>query len=270
MTRRPRPKKKKKLNEKDRRGLKIFVAAGIFVLVLIMIPIFVPSGGPYDEATLCPTDRPYPRTIVVVDKTDPFTVSQSRFLRAEIERLRDNMAQYEKLAIYVLNQDNFAAPESVFELCNPGSGKDANALYQNPTKIRLRFKKKFGQPLADLLADLITGERADRSPIMEMIRNVAYMGDFNDQSVKRRLILISDMLQHMPGYSHYRSPVNFEAFAASDYFARIKAPLPGVNVHLIYLVRRGQERNQTSKHLVFWERFFQGVGAKLVDVRYGP
>lgn len=70
----------------------------------------------YDPATLCPIDRSYPRTVVIVDKTDPFSDSQSIFLRAELENIRDELELFEKLAIYVLNQDNFSAPRPVFEL----------------------------------------------------------------------------------------------------------------------------------------------------------
>lgn len=260
------------------------ILAGVCVagIALFMVPLFVGDKGAYDPATLCPTDRSYGRTIVIVDKTDPFTDSQSAFLRTEIERIRDDMDEYEKLTIYVLNQSNFSTPKPVFELCKPGTGEDANALYQNPQKIRQRFENRFGRPLEELLADLTKGDVADRSPIMEMIRNVSYRGDFDmgesneekgkseDRGVKRQLVIISDMLQHMPEFSQYQAPVTFEAFAKTEYFRHIRATLPGVVVHLIYLLRHGREKIQTASHLIFWEKFFRNAGAELVDVRYGP
>lgn len=148
---------------------------------------------------------------------------------------------------------------------------DANELYQNPRMIRLRFEERFGEPLDTLLTDLTKGEVADRSPIMEMIRNVAYKGEFRDETAKRRLILISDMLQHMPEYSHYRTPVDYEAFAKSRYFEQVRPSLPGVEVRVIYLIRRGRESIQTAGHAVFWERFFKAAGAiHLNEIRVGP
>jgi hypothetical protein len=196
MTRRRRSKG---LSKQDKRGLMILALAVATVVAILALSFVVRDDSKYDARTLCPINRPYARTIVIVDKTDPFTSAQSAFLRAEILRLRADMEQSEKLAIYILREDNFAAPTPVFELCNPGTGAEANALYQNPKKIRLHFEERFGKPLDAILANLVKGERSEQSPIIEMIKSVAYRGDFDEQGVKLQLVLISDMLQHTRG-----------------------------------------------------------------------
>lgn len=258
------------LSVKDRRGLAITAAAVATTVVMIALSFALKDRGSYNADTLCPTDRTYPRTVLIVDKTDVFSPAQSSFLRAEIIRLRESLTQYEKLSIYVLNEANFGAPKPVFELCNPGSGEDANALYQNPRKIKQRFDERFGRPLDQALVTLTQGEEAKSSPIMEMIQNVAFAENLQGTSDRKRLYLISDMLQHTPVYSQYKSAIDFDAFARTDQLKRVQVALPNVAVYIFYLFRRGQEKLQTAKHTAFWERYFDSMGAKLVDVRYGP
>jgi hypothetical protein len=283
MTRR---KRRKGLTRQDKRGLLILSVALATVVFILVLSFFVRDDSKYDAHTLCPTERAFGRTVVVVDKTDPFSPTQSAFLRLEVKRLRGEMEQSEKLTIYVLDKDSFAAPSPVFELCNPGSGAQANALYQNPEKIRLRFEERFGKPLDSILENLVKGDVAKFSPIMEMIRNVSFRDDFDVQGEKRQLVLISDMLQHTTGgYSHYpprgknsaseqsgasSSRLSFSEFKTKDEYRRVKASLSGVNVRIIYFRNRNRSDLQTPRHVLFWEDFFADAGATLVEVRYGP
>jgi hypothetical protein len=264
------PRQKKGLSKKDRRGLTIFAAVGAATLVLVVLSVAIRDDGRYDEVTLCPTDRSFNRTVVIVDKTDLFTGAQSQFLKAEVIRLRDNMEMFEKLSIYVLSEANFASPKPVFEFCNPGSGEDANELYQNPRKLKRRFDERFGRPLDAVVETLVEGERSKTSPVMEMVKNVAFAEQIGDQEGQTKLILISDMLQNTNGYSQYRDPIEFGRFKQTDQYRRVSTALPNVDVQIIYFFRDGQRRRQNARHIVFWERYFASLGATTSNVRYGP
>jgi len=254
----------------DRRGLIIFAVTGALALLMISVSFLARDGGKYDAKTLCPQDRPFDRTVVIVDKTDRLSPAQGLFLKAEVLRLRDGMKTFDKLSIYILNEANMAVPVPAFELCNPGSGADANELYQNPKKLKRRFDERFGRPLEAVIETLLIGEKASSSPVMEMIKNVAFAEKFNDDKPGKRLILISDMLQHTAVFSHYRDPPDFLKFSQSDQYRRVQVPLPGVDIQIIYFFRDGQARRQSSKHIVFWEQYFQSMGASVSEVRYGP
>jgi hypothetical protein len=265
-----RTKYNKGLSKKDRRGLTIFAITGSIALALVILSFAIRDDGRHNETTLCPTDRPFNRTVVIVDKTDRFTGPQSQFLRVEIIRLRDRMKIFEKLSVYVLSETNYVAAKPVFELCNPGSGEDANALYQNPRKLKRRFDERFGCPLDEVINALLEGERWKTSPVMEMVKNVAFAEQISEKQSGTKLILISDMLENTPAYSHYRDPINFGRFKRSEQYRRVATPLPNVDIQIIYFFRKGQRRLQNARHIVFWERYFQSLGASTSEVRYGP
>jgi hypothetical protein len=85
-------------------------------------------------------------------------------------------------------------------------------------------------------------------------------------SVPKRLIIISDFMQNVPGgLSMYNGVPDFGKFKLTPYYARVRADLHGVSVTGLYL-ERGGLRVQDGAHVSFWERYFQDQGASLDDV----
>ncbi|MBP5857917.1 hypothetical protein KAJ83_12935 [Marivibrio halodurans] len=220
------------------------------------------------ELVLCPESGYRAHTIVVVDKTDTFSPSQRSYLGRIIRTVGEEMRQFDKLSIYVLDHKNFSAPIPAFDLCNPGDGSAANTLYQNPRKIRAKFEATFGEPLDRAINALATTQTSPRSPIMEMIQEVALRDDFKPRQAPQRLILFSDMLQHMPGdYSQFRDPISFDWFAARTYAREVATSLGGADVEIVYLLNPEYEALQTRRHILFWEQYFKWINGNLVEVR---
>lgn len=260
--------KRKALSRKDKQGLAIICASLLGLVIIALVPIFVSVlKVPYDEETLCPSDREYAHTVILIDKTDPLTATQEDLLRRMINQIKDEMQLYEKLSVYVLDDRNYAFPTPRFALCNPGSGDNASPLYQNPRLIHQRFTEKFGQPLSDALAGIRLGDTRPNSPIMEMIASIAELKDFKPSKERRRLIIFSDMLQHMPEYSQYHAAPDFKTFADTPYARRLSVEMTGVSVRIVYLLRAGSERRQTNAHGLFWEQYFARLGARLDEIR---
>lgn len=261
-------RRKLKKRAEDTRGKIIIGVSMLGLLVLIAIPLIIKLNEvPYDEETLCPTDRPYPHTVIMIDKTDPLTDQQEKALRTIVARIKDDMAQFEKLSIYVLDDRNYSFPESRFALCNPGTGDDASPIYQNPQLIQRRFEDLFGSKLDAALDGIQLGDTRPHSPIMEMVRNLEHLSDFGAAHNPRHLIIFSDMLQHMAAYSHYRGKFDFETFSTSDYAAIQHVDLTGVDVSIVYLIRDKTVKLQTNRHGLFWEKYFDSLGAKLQEIR---
>jgi hypothetical protein len=85
----------------------------------------------------------------------------------------------------------------------------------------------------------------------------------------RRLVIVSDFLQHTKEHSHYGTAApRFEDFEASPYARKVHTDLSQFHVSMLYLRRSGQERVQTPAHLEFWKRFFvwSGVEAGFLEV----
>ena len=263
---------------RDKHGLMILGVAGMCILGLMLVPLFLKdgNGSAVDPDTLCPRSGNYGHTVILVDKTDPFTPTQQHVLQQVIASIRDHMAVADKLSIYILDDTNYVAPQPAFALCNPGSGRDANPIYQNPQKVERVFRERFGQPLERILKPLMAANERAASPIMEMIREISTIDDFGahgdsgPNAPRRRLVIFSDMLQNMADYSHYRTRADFETFRTSQYYYGVHAPLSGVEVEIYYLVRPHTRQLQTRGHILFWEQYFRRAGAVLNFVRPVP
>lgn len=259
---------RRKLSKKDKQGIIVMVASLLGLIVLGMIPVIVNlTSVPYDEETLCPLHEDYAHTVILIDKTDPLTETQEGLVQRLIERIKSDMLLHEKLSIYVLDDTNYSFPTAKFSLCNPGTGENASPIYQNPRLMERKFEDNFGTPLTLALDGIQLGDTRPNSPVMEMIASIAALDDFQPSDQRRRLIIFSDMLQNMPGYSHYRVTPDFASFANTDYARAQLVDMRGVQVQIVYLLRDGGAKRQTNRHGLFWEQYFDRMGAKLTEIR---
>ena len=184
----------------------------------------------------CPDDGNYPRTAVLIDATDSLSATQAKAVREEVEGLRRRLGRYEWVGVFVLSEDNLVLPVPEIQKCNPGS--EPNPIYENPELVRRRFETEFRRPIDDAIARLVNATRpSSTSPILEMIRAVAL--DRNYVSTQpRRLIVVSDMLQNVSRYSHYRDRGDFPSWRNTEYAREfLQVSLLGVDVEILYLRR---------------------------------
>ena len=96
-----------------------------------------------------------------------------------------------------------------------------------------------------------------------MIWAVALDRNF-DSTKKRRLIVVSDMLQNTPEYSHYQNGADFSAWRNSAHGREFpQFSLLGVEVEILYLKRTDDfaRAAQNRGHVRFWEDYFVELGA---------
>ena len=239
-----------------------FIALGLVLAVLASLAVvgFWPRGE-YDPETLCPTDGDYSRTAVLIDATDALNASQVKTIREEINALRKRLTLHEWVGIFVLDEDNLVLPRPEVALCNPGDESTANPLYENPNQIRRRFEREFRAPIEASVERLAHLPPKPTSPILEMIRAVALDPNF-DSTKDRRLIVISDLLQNVSEYSHYRQGADFDQWRNMPYASEfLELSLLDVEVDILYLKRTSSRSLQTHGHVAFWNDYFGAVGA---------
>jgi len=238
------------------------------ILVIGTIVVFMSTRPTVDPGTFCPHDGNYARTAVLIDATDSLSATQAKAIREEVEDLRRRLALYEWVGVFVLNDDNLLLPVPEIQKCNPGS--EPNPIYENPEVVRRRFEEEFRKPIDDAIDRLVRTTRpSSTSPILEMIRAVAL--DRNYVSTRsRRLIVVSDMLQNVSRYSHYRDRAHFQSWRDTDYAREfLEVSLLGVDVEILYLRRVDDTsgRLQTRGHVNFWEDYFADVGASVTILK---
>jgi hypothetical protein len=255
-------------------GLKARTAgAAAFALVLVVGGATLAIKGraaavPTNPTTLCPTQRPPSEiTVILLDVSDRFSEPQRLRIQNELSRLRDSIPRFGLVEVYTVDRLRRRVTEPVSHLCNPGTGADLNKIYQNPQLAR----KKWDGFAAKLRADInhqIEAPAHATSPIFEAIQATALrtFGKPEYDGLPKHLVIVSDLLQHVPGgLSMYAGVPSFDSFKSSPYFSRVRSDLEGVSVLVYYLVRPGVAK-QDGKHIAFWDSYFESQGAEMEPV----
>lgn len=247
---------------RDVLGLKIIGLTSCGLTVLLLAAFWLTHTRPrVDAESLCPLDLPHAQTAILIDKTDPLTEKQKDEVSNLIKSIQPRLDLYEQLSIFKLDDMASVSRLPVFSLCNPGQTA-SSALYQNPAMVEKRFHKKFGQVLEGLIPTLVEGQVSPVSPILEMIQTISRSREFSPQSTKRTLIVISDLLQNVPAFSHYAKAIEpYGSYKASTYYATVSASLEGVHVEVYQVPRVGLQDKQQEALSLFWQSYFNDSGA---------
>lgn len=248
------------------------IVLGILVLIVV---IAVLGGAAYYMSTrpkelmknMCPSDGPIGHYVLLVDKTDPLSFTQKQALSVILRELVEKRIPEGYLfSVFLLGEDFKENAAPVIELCNPGNGSDKSEFTANLKKLRQQYEERFVEPLLKQSDALLGTQPAKASPIFEMMQLVG-INAFRKHDVKgeRRLIVMSDMLQNTSQFSMYKGPVDYVAFADTNYGKKTQVELRDVEVELHYLMNTPQL--QTKRNLKFWEDYFSKAGARVVSVR---
>ena len=214
--------------------------------------------------TLCPVSSgPTGFVVLLLDLTDSLSTFQASRLRQELD-LEFQAAQTGTLiAVGVVSaeSDNWGAR---IALCKPLRGTQANELYQNPALIEEKYRSGFQDPLNATIAAMLAADTEDFSPIMESLQAVlAETPEFASSDRPKKVIIVSDLLQHSEILSFYRGQY-WSHFEASPNFARLSRNLSGVDVSILRLPRPGVRISNPRGVDDFWVRYFDRQGAAKV------
>jgi hypothetical protein len=221
-----------------------------------------------DPVALCPTKRPPAEvTVILLDVSDKFSEPQRIQIQNHLARLRGSIPRFGLVEVYTVDRLRRRVTEPIVHVCNPGTGADLSRIYQNPQLA----KKKWDGFAAKLTSDIdrqISAPAMSISPIFEAIQSTALrtFGNPEYDGLPKRLVIVSDLLQHVPGQlSMYDGVPSFESFKATPYFSRVRSDLEGVSVLVFYLARPAATK-QDRRHIAFWDGFFQSQGATMEGV----
>lgn len=222
------------------------------------------SGRSYDETTLCRGEGADHVTVVLLDLTDPLNTTQAQRLRTMLDREIAGSPPDTMISFGIVSDDE-TEWGSRFAKCKPPTGDAANALYENPRLIAERYDEEFRTPLETTLASMIRVGESDRSPIMEALQAlIAQTPDFASTPGDRKIVIVSDMLQHSETLSAYRGE-GWEHFETTGGKRRLAGNLDGVYVEIIRIPRRTRVDVDLSED--FWVRYFDHQGSRLPAVR---
>lgn len=246
------------------------LAVVLVLLILGAIGIYLQGESAKvvtDPITLCATDKqPNEHVVLLLDLSDGYSEPQHLQIRNELSRAIMSVPKLGLIEAYAVDRTGMRITRPLMHLCNPGSEKDVNQIYQNPKQAKERWIA-FSDRLDKSLEQLMSSTKASTSPIFEAVQSVALqsLNAPKYDGVPKKLIVVSDLLQNVPNkLSQYRDAPTFEAFKSSAYFADVRADLMGAEVRLLYLVR--PETPQDPQHIQFWEQYFVEQGGRVTEV----
>lgn len=244
---------------------------GVALAVVLALFLLRPDTVPRDPETLCPEAGPSRVTAILVDTTDRVGPTS----RADVlGRLDDLVASSQADEMMVAYETSSVAGEGALfpprlTVCNPGDPDAANPLISNPGLIRRRLEEGFRRPLDGLFRELVGREQADASPLLENVQaiSVTLFARRAYAETPKRLIVVSDLMQHSEHLSLYRARLDYDAFDRSVGADALRTNLQDVGIEVLFVQRREHERFGDARTLIeFWERWFEGQGGRLERV----
>ncbi len=107
------------------------------------------------------------------------------------------------------------------------------------------------------------------SSIMETIQTISVttLARRRYLDVPKRLILISDLLQHSEFLSLYRDPLDYESFSQTEDAEALRTNLQNVIVEVLFVPRRIHSQvGKTIRLIEFWESWIIAQGGELERV----
>jgi hypothetical protein len=263
------------LSRSDRRGILILCGIGGFAVAVLATVATVMWARPAVGADHCVyrdkrllTRAATDQAVIVVDQSEALTETHRRFALNFIkEYVADdgNFPVRSRIALFTFSQSSFAAPSGPdfrprSDLCRPPS--QGNDLYENNRKITREFYQRFLVPVTAALEESFATHEGERSPILETLQLISRSQEIADTG-RKTLILVSDMLQHTDGFSHYRDRRSYEDFVRSGFANDVRADFRDWSIVVIYLRRYRDRHLQQAAHLDFWQRYFADAGGRI-------
>lgn len=250
------------------RWVKLTALWGVSALVLsgMSAAAYVMMSSPPDPVALCERDVQIGHsTLVIIDTTDAFSENHKRRVDKTIRDERDRAPRGSKFSVIILNAADPYTPMEIVTACNPGRGDEVNQLFETASRTEKEWNEKFAAPIASAIAKAGEAGPAERSPIIETIAAALTRPDFDARIPHRRLVIISDLLEHEERYSQLAGG-DFAAGYSRSILGRI-APLDLANasVALDYLQRPEFAEIQGAAHRQFWRGLFTEAGATEVN-----
>lgn len=247
----------------------MFVAIGILVAAAALVlfgryVVFAPGSPERDAETGCPETGPAALTAIMIDATDRIGAISRADVLARLEEYVAASREDEMVIGFEARPVGEEVDEPLLTVCHPGDPEEASEWTQNPRLIRRRLEERFRQPLDALFRDLLGRGEAPTSPLMESVQGVAvsFLGREEYVDIPKRLVLVSDLMQHSEYLSFFRQPgVDYDTFSRSHGADALSTDLRGTTVDILFVQREAHDRVPSTRGLAeFWGRWIEDQG----------
>jgi len=260
--RRPRQRKDAGLGWAGVGGILLLLLAIASGGALAYFYFATPARPVLDAQTLCPVSGPEGITVVLVDTSDDLPETTQREILGQLDDMITTLPPFYRLDIRVLDIAG-GRSRSLFSKCNPGDGAGLSEWTDNPRIARLRWIEDFRKPAAAAMKNSIASAKANSSPIMAAIQDIAIdrFSSAQSRDARKTLYIISDMIEHTRDYSQYAraGDLSFQRYKQSPAYLKFRTDLHGATVIIRYVTRQvnGQQLLDGTRHIEFWKAWIE-------------
>lgn len=241
-----------------------FWRSAIGVMLVSVIGLFsvaaFNAAPALDPETECRADRKDPaHTVLLIDQSDPFSDNDLAWVDELIDAEARALPRFGRLSVVLPNSAQPFEPMTLYAHCSPGSIDDANPILQNPRMIDDTWREHFYAPLSETVSETLKTTSQPSSPLFEALYAVGDRADFQDNRENRRLVIVSDLMQHSDGFSFYREGADLVAYSDTS-LARQVPGFDGVDV-VARIVPRQEYDLPIGELKAFWRSYFDQTGA---------
>ncbi|MDE1152088.1 MAG: hypothetical protein PW788_06060 [Micavibrio sp.] len=259
-----RKKKAKKAQASFAKGVMVLLVAFILLGGLLFLNFKSTKDIENTGKDFCRTDVLPEVTAILIDHTDIFSPLQRTALEKHLQETASGIRKNGMIQFYSVDSIRSSVLKPDFYLCNPGNEDDLeNKVGKRLSTVKKNYEDKFTHILESGLDKVLQAGTAQESPIMESLQSVqvtSFTG-LDRKAERRRLILVSDLLEHTNRLSFFKGVPDFNDFKASSVWQLVKSDLHDVDVEIFFLRRESAAKLQTTKLRDFWVSFFENQGA---------
>ncbi len=202
-------------------------------------------------------------TALLVDTSNEISPEDGARAFSRIEALFRDTTEVPRLQLVTMHglaEDGTVASAADDRRCVPLQGAMANRIYANPRWVQIDFERWLNK-LEETFEGLVNRGEAPQSPLVEVMARLAQARDSLDS-----MVIVSDMLQNSPLWSHYSGEGDAQAAMAECRRIRASGRVAAVYV---YYINRGLAVQSRDWPTPWWQRCLRGVQLKVLNQR-GP
>jgi hypothetical protein len=236
----------------------LYIGVALFITLSSGAAWSILTQKKYDSITFCEAETVSATTVLLIDKTGGFSPNQKRILMRAVEAEIEKLETDKRLTVYEVDDGLYEGlSKPVFDRCRPKDGTDVNQLVENREMIEKSFNEDFLDKIQLITSTLDEKSDAKISPIIESLSDISTLYKIDSHINVERLVVISDLLQHSPDISFYKS--NIKDIEIDD-IASFLPDLFGVDVQVYWIQRENNEQKiQNSGLMHWWERTFEAA-----------
>lgn len=226
----------------------VLILGGSAVLIVgAAIALPLQRKAPRDARSGCLAAPLQRKTIILVDRTDPWSPATATLLAAQLRKIAGDAVPEERLMLLAFDGSAAALPEPVFDRCKtPATG---NVILETPQRLAKDHAAQFAGPLMAALESISKPASAKRTELVQILALIAAASRLDAPAAVTSFHIFSDMEENSAAFSFTKKPAQPLDRFAEHFAASIGERLKHIALHIHLLPPPGNPVPRTDPRI---------------------